>query len=818
MSARAGFTLEPDREQLARFIGTLFQHAEEGGFVSLRAFFDDEQAKKRGDGPFKIRTVRLNGGGLAPVIDAAFRLATEAAAATRPVVVSPPIATFKSGKADEKNLIEGLALTVEMDERAAQGLTTLRAILGPPTVVMESGGEWTDPHTGEVHPKLHIHWRLKEPTQTPEEHARLKRARALACDLVGADASSKTIVHCLRWAGSIHRKNPAAPRLAQIVEENAGAEIDLEDALAELEGLAALHGATDGRPGRSGENPTADDNLLMACARLLPNPLPPKPPETDKPRGHWDDWNRIGMAFWRASSGSEAGFQAFDAFSKKNAKKYDAEATRARWEHYRTSPPTSIGIGALVYEVRRVEPDFLRRKEPGDDWKATLAAAIEEMNARYFVTALSGKGVIAALAFDDGLRRERLVFSREQDIRLLYRRRHYQTGVTKQGNAIWKDLGTAWIEDWRRRTYQGIALIPKGPTPPDVFNLWRGFGVEPTAGDWPLLRQHILDVVCDGKQEHFDYLVGWCAYCVQHPEKQAEVAVVLRGEKGTGKGTFAQVMIEIFNHHALHVSNSRHVSGNFNAHLVDVLLLFLDEAFWAGDKQGEGTLKALITEKTIPIEPKGIDLFTVPNRLKILMASNADWVVPASADERRYFVLDVSNKKQGDYDYFEELHQALGEGETAAFLAHLLSMDLSAFKIRNVPHTTALNRQKLISADSVTAFWHDCLKEGVIVGTGTAGWPEDIVTQVLHAAYLDHARDHGERHPMTDARMIERLTQLCEECGVKRIRPRKPEEGQERPWRYALGSLDKHRTAFLKAMRIREADYEWPIGEETADA
>jgi len=30
--------------------------------------------------------------------------------------------------------------------------------------------------------------------------------------------------------------------------------------------------------------------------------------------------------------------------------------------------------------------------------------------------------------------------------------------------------------------------------------------------------------------------------------------------------------------------------GNFNAHLIDCVLLFADEAFWAGDKQGENTL------------------------------------------------------------------------------------------------------------------------------------------------------------------------------------------------------------------------------------
>jgi hypothetical protein len=342
---------EPDRGQLARFINATFAHAGEGGLIALRAFYDDEIAKKRGSRPFKTITVRINGDGLRSIIEPAFRLAVEAARADRPVVMAPPIATFRGGKTDEKNLREGLVLSVELDERAADALTTLRAILGPPTLVMQSGGEWVDPGSGELYPKLHVHWRLKEPTQTPEEHARLKRARTLACEAVGADATAKPIVHPLRWAGTLHRKNPDAPQLARIVEENVDAEIILEDALAELEGLVALRGIARGAPEpRRSDAQNADGELLIACAERIAN--------SDL---EWAAWNRIGMAFWRASSGSEAGFQAFDTFSRKSTK-HDPEATQARWRHYATSPPTSIGIGTLVYEARRVEPDFLKRK------------------------------------------------------------------------------------------------------------------------------------------------------------------------------------------------------------------------------------------------------------------------------------------------------------------------------------------------------------------------------------------------------------------------------------------------------------------------
>ena len=40
-----------------------------------------------------------------------------------------------------------------------------------------------------------------------------------------------------------------------------------------------------------------------------------------------------------------------------------------------------------------------------------------------------------------------------------------------------------------------------------------------------------------------EWLIGWLAYCVQHPGRQAEVAVVLRGLKGTGKGMVGQMLM-----------------------------------------------------------------------------------------------------------------------------------------------------------------------------------------------------------------------------------------------------------------------------------
>jgi 5S rRNA maturation endonuclease (ribonuclease M5) len=468
-----------------------------------------------------------------------------------------------------------------------------------------------------------------------------------------------------------------------------------------------------------------------------------------------------------------------------------------------------LDAGHTADELRRL----IKNTEPVAAWRLKLEDAIDELNEQYFVAMMAGKGVIASLQRDDEKGRERLVLSRRQDIHLVYSHRHYVVMINKKGDEVWKDLGSAWLEHPRRRSYAGIALIPKGPTPAGIFNLWRGFGVVPQRAGWPLLSTHILKVICRGDQSHFDYLVRWCAYCVQYPEKAAEVAVVLRGLKGAGKGTLAQVMLRIFCNHSLHITQPRHLTGNFNAHLADALFLYVDEAFWAGDRQGEGTLKALITEPSIMIEPKGIDPFMMPNRLKIMMASNNEWVVPATADERRYFMLEVSAEFVGDRAYFDKLHRALDKGEIAAFLDYLQNLDLSGFDVRSAPHTRALNHQKLRGLDSVGSFWFDCLREGAIIGSPDVEWPATIATQYLHASYVDHARNHGERRPFSDAQMIVELTKFWEGCSTRRVRLPAQEDDKTRPPGYVLDHLRSHRAAFCKVMKLSWDDAGFPAEE-----
>ena len=213
---------------------------------------------------------------------------------------------------------------------------------------------------------------------------------------------------------------------------------------------------------------------------------------------------------------------------------------------------------------------------------------------------------------------------------------------------------------------------------------------------------------------------------------------MVRGGKGSGKGTLGRFLKNIWGNHGLHITNAKHLVGTFNGHLNDICFLFADEAFFSGDKQHEGILKGLITEPTVIIERKGIDAISQPNYLKIFMATNANYAVPASRDERRYCVLDISSSKIGNRDYFTTLRKDCANKDVqAAFLYQMLHVDLTDWHTGMIPDSVGLREQRYHSMDSVQKWVANCLINGSF-GIEAYGdyWQKELSSDELFTQYI----------------------------------------------------------------------------------
>ena len=425
-------------------------------------------------------------------------------------------------------------------------------------------------------------------------------------------------------------------------------------------------------------------------------------------------------------------------------------------------------------EVRRIATSIAQRP--------SLDLMVQQLNEQHAVVIEGGRTLVITEDYDPVLERHIVRRSTFPDIQNRYANTRVHT-VTPQGKPTTRDLGRAWLNHPNRREYRGVVFAPNQDKP-GYYNLWRGYAVEPKAGDWSRLKHHIRDVICRGDDTLIRYVMAWMAHAVQVPGEPAEVALVLRGAQGVGKGIFVRELGGLFGQHFVHVSHPRHLSGNFNAHLQDAVVVFADEAFGVGDKQSVAVVKMLITERMIPIERKHHDAEMAKNVVHLIMASNDDWVVPAGLDERRFCVLDVSLAHQGDHDYFGEMVEQMERGGRDAMLYELLHHDYSDINLREPPATDALMEQKLLSLAPHEQWWFEKLTDGRLLNLDSE-WRTQVDRQKLTADYADFVgrKDRGTAtqlgirlksllpagFPKTGQRMVEQTpngVQLRRRCWI----------------------------------------------------
>lgn len=348
--------------------------------------------------------------------------------------------------------------------------------------------------------------------------------------------------------------------------------------------------------------------------------------------------------------------------------------------------------------------------------------AIAMMNEKFFVIENEGGkclvGFFQSEPAGSGRFRETLACQTSSEFMKRFVNRPVVVGYNQDGKPMLKPLGKFWFEHLKRHQYARVVFFPGGEASPDELNLWRGFGVTPKKGSWKRMQRHIWRVLAKRDRAAFRYILKWCAWAVQNPDSPAEVALVFRGGKGTGKGTFCNAMVSMFGVHGLAVASAQHITGRFNRHLRDCVLLFSDEAIAPNDKPTENVLKSLITEPRLAIEGKGVDIIPSLNYLHVIMASNADWVVPASHDERRFAVFEISDEYARREDWFRPLNDEIKNGGLEAMLDFFLNLDLKGWHPRrDIPENGALNDQRVQSLRGLDRAWFDCLTIGEAYGT-----------------------------------------------------------------------------------------------------
>ena len=382
---------------------------------------------------------------------------------------------------------------------------------------------------------------------------------------------------------------------------------------------------------------------------------------------------------------------------------------------------------------------------------------LKMMNGKHaFIHHLNGKPAITSMVYNEYHEKEILSFVTPESIEKIYSNVN-MAALTKGGKDTFVGLGKWWTSHPHRRDYITATFEPEKPvgeymTPTGpILNTWEGFAIEPKKGSWKKTRKHLYTILCNKDKKKFKYVMRWLAYCVQNPGKQAEVALIFKGKKGAGKGFFFTKFCKIFGRHGMVLANREQLVGKHNQHLQYCSFLLADEAYHPGDKEAEGIIKNMITEGSLTIEPKFRDLKISKNCLHIAMCTNSDWIIPATEDERRYFINEVDNRwvrgqatDQAREAYFKALWDELDNKDgLSAWLYDLLNVKLGDWHPRNsVPMTSELRKQIQMSLPRVKYSLFALLDDGVFPHTGEVIKKEDrLMYTISSKGLLDYLRE-----------------------------------------------------------------------------
>ncbi|SHJ70644.1 Primase C terminal 2 (PriCT-2) [Shimia gijangensis] len=524
----------------------------------------------------------------------------------------------------------------------------------------------------------------------------------------------------------------------------------------------------------------------------------------------YDSWMRVIMACKAGFSGSSEGLTIVQQWCA-DYPGYDPEEVAKMWNSIEASREGGITVASLFAEANEhgwngdiddmLDDDLEEIDGEDDPTNETIHRRIKELNDRYALVRMGSKVVIAEFK-----RSGDIDFLATNAFRELYsNRKHGRTA-----------LGSAWITHPKRRTYEGgLVFKPDGNVPADTLNLWTGWRIQPdAAADCSLIIDHISDVVAAGNKEHADYIFSWLADIVQTPAKKPGVALVLKGKKGVGKDTLAEIMKMIIGRrHCAHVPATERLTGRFNSAFATAILIHVEEAIWGGQRESKGVVQSLITSPEMPLERKNVDTVQVDSFCRLLFSTNESWAVPATADERRYAVFEVSPCHRNDRKYFGALYSQIENGGLKGFLAFLESwVTPSNIEIRNPPQTKGLMEQKLSGLRGVDRWWYEVLCEGEGSFSDTdfeeTSWENASLVvrrddlRRVYENWMQQHRFQGEA--LGPAEFGEAIKKLC-----SRVSPFRPSEDGRRPWKYRFPILEECRSDFLSAMGGSEEGISW---------
>ena len=208
-----------------------------------------------------------------------------------------------------------------------------------------------------------------------------------------------------------------------------------------------------------------------------------------------------------------------------------------------------------------------------------------------------------------------------------------------------------------------------------------------------LYLKHVREVIANNDEVVYNFILDWVSFVFQNITGKTGIAVVMTGKQGTGKNIFTNEICNLMKRYSNpNVSNIDNIIGKFNVGIENMKLDVCNEMTSVETNKylNSDALKTVITEGFLDVNQKNEPVRTIENVVNLIFVSNHFIPVKVDEDDRRYFMVETSDKYKGDTKYFDRLVKSFDvEGFHDNLLTFFMKRDISTFDPRKIPMTKA---------------------------------------------------------------------------------------------------------------------------------
>ena len=265
-----------------------------------------------------------------------------------------------------------------------------------------------------------------------------------------------------------------------------------------------------------------------------------------------------------------------------------------------------------------------------------------------------------------------------------------------------------WCSDEDRREYDRMDFLPPPrKCNPYTYNLYDGLYIDDIDNkEFDGMNEIEREDRCDRIFNHINYLVGcdddcynyfmkMLAYKYRFPAELHKVSAVFKSKQGCGKNALLDWFGEkiLGEKYYCCSANADDFVGKFNSMIKGKLLIVFNEMDGQVGYNHSARLKEFATEETILHEKKGVDRKKITNCAFTCYASNSNNPVKVEIGDRRFFVVECSDRVLYIENYFENLFDDLEDPCVAKcfcwYLENKVEVNQSYNFKRNRPFTRA---------------------------------------------------------------------------------------------------------------------------------